>query len=235
VGVYGVDARGLIGAAFSRRSIVIPDPLRNVFSMRTFTDRTGGQIYYNRNDIDAEMIRAAEDTRVSYTLGFYRAGDGSDSSSHKIVVRSLRRGVSVSYRESYTPKQPGAAWGILSDPLAVPLSVKAVRNAGVLDLTLHIDPVDITLVPKDDKWRGGGQIVSWFSQADGKPVSDTLFRGVAADLTEENRAKFLANGITYPMKLDVPERAVALHISLTDDGSGHVGNLALPLTEIPMR
>ena len=87
--IYSIDARGL--------SMTPPSD-----SLFEFADRTGGEIFYNRNDLDECMRVALEDMAVSYTLGFHMPEDAKPG-LHELQIRVDRPGIKLRYRESYDP------------------------------------------------------------------------------------------------------------------------------------
>lgn len=87
--IYTIDARGL----------ALTPPSDSLFE---FADRTGGKIFYNRNDLDECMRIALEDMSVSYTLGFHMPDDVKPG-LHELQVRLNRPGIKLRYRESYDP------------------------------------------------------------------------------------------------------------------------------------
>jgi VWFA-related protein len=87
--IYTIDARGI---AFTPPSD----------SLYEFARRTGGEIFYNRNDLDKCMRTALEDMAVSYTLGFHMPED-TKPGLHALQVRLNRPGINLRYRESYDP------------------------------------------------------------------------------------------------------------------------------------
>jgi VWFA-related protein len=87
--IYTIDARGL---AFT-------PPMDSLYE---FARRTGGEIFYNRNDLDLCMRTALEDMAVSYTLGFHVA-ENAKPGMHALQVRLHRPGINLRYRESYDP------------------------------------------------------------------------------------------------------------------------------------
>ena len=68
--------------------------------MVELASRTGGNGFFDRNDLDEGMRLALEDLRVSYTLGFH-VPDGATAGLHEITVRVSRPGIKLRYRESY--------------------------------------------------------------------------------------------------------------------------------------
>ena len=62
--IYSIDARGL----------AMTPPSDSLFE---FAARTGGEVFYNRNDLNECMRVALEDMAVSYTLGFHMPEDAT--------------------------------------------------------------------------------------------------------------------------------------------------------------
>jgi VWFA-related protein len=87
--IYTIDARGL----------ALTPPMDSLYE---FARRTGGEIFYNRNDLDQCMRTALEDMAVSYTLGFHMPEDAKPG-LHALQVRMKRPGINLRYRESYDP------------------------------------------------------------------------------------------------------------------------------------
>ena len=75
IAVYPVDARGLISD---------PDPGKasraytNLVGMKEIAEKTGGRAYYNAKDLDNAIRSALDDSRISYTLGYYSTNSKSD-------------------------------------------------------------------------------------------------------------------------------------------------------------
>ena len=96
IAVYAVDPRGLPvsgGKGF-------PDTLMEIAA------RTGGTAFFNRNDLDAGMRMALEDSQAGYMLGF-TVPPNEAPGFHEIRVRVNRSAVRLRYRESYRLQEPG--------------------------------------------------------------------------------------------------------------------------------
>jgi VWFA-related protein len=89
--IYSIDARGLTAMG--------TPPSDSLFE---FAERTGGKIFYDRNDLDECMRIALEDMAVSYTLGFHMPEDAK-AGLHELQVHVDRPGIKLRYRESYDP------------------------------------------------------------------------------------------------------------------------------------
>ena len=86
--IYAIDAKG-----------IDDHPSDSLFS---FAERTGGLTFYLSNDLAGSMLKALQDTDISYTLGFHMPDDATPG-LHAITVRVNRPGVRLRYRESYDP------------------------------------------------------------------------------------------------------------------------------------
>ncbi|MGA7235822.1 MAG: hypothetical protein WBY44_09090, partial [Bryobacteraceae bacterium] len=87
--IYSIDARGL----------AMTPPSDSLFE---FAARTGGEVFYNRNDLNECMRVALEDMAVSYTLGFHMPEDATPG-LHELKIRVDRPEIKLRYRESYDP------------------------------------------------------------------------------------------------------------------------------------
>ena len=114
--LYLVDARGL-----QVKPLPPPGPLpRHVqtqlafreelelsrrLTNRIIAESTGGVYFENRNDLDGAMREALDETRTSYTLGYYLP-QGAKPGEHKVQIDVKRRGVKLRYRKSYIVEPP---------------------------------------------------------------------------------------------------------------------------------
>jgi VWFA-related protein len=111
--IYPVDARGLMTSPqFSaersgnanRRPPKMPAPApgsKNQDTMRELASRTGGRAYVNTNDLNKAIRDAIQDTRVTYTLGFYPSGEKFGGKFHELKVKVDRPGANLRYRKGY--------------------------------------------------------------------------------------------------------------------------------------
>ncbi len=89
VAVYPVDARGLTVMAQGYPQ-----------TMEQISERTGGVMFAQRNDIGEGVRIALEDMRISYMIGFQVPANAAPG-LHEIRVKVKRAGVVLRYRESY--------------------------------------------------------------------------------------------------------------------------------------
>src|SRR5258708_37104025 len=78
----------------------------NLDAMEELADRTGGRAAYNTNDLTSAISRAMDDSRVTYTIGYYSTDQNQDGKFREIKVRVDRGGLGVPYRKGYFAFKP---------------------------------------------------------------------------------------------------------------------------------
>jgi VWFA-related protein len=94
VSLYPVDPRGPATAA------------QDHFSMEDMAKATGGEAYYNRNDLDVAVGEAIATGADYYALSYAPPLSKYDGQYHKIDVKVDRPGVHLQYRDGYTAIDP---------------------------------------------------------------------------------------------------------------------------------
>jgi VWFA-related protein len=159
IAVYPVDARGLMGSGLNASgdyseapppefsgegnehlpSRVAPG---NLETMKTLAARTGGKAFYGSNDLAEGIRRAVDDSRLTYTLGFYPAGAKWDGGFHSIKVRVKRTGAEVRARSGYfalpdsAQATPRSAQAIISQT-----AISQLASTGI-GMRVHVQPAD---------------------------------------------------------------------------------------------
>src|SRR5205085_8682010 len=71
-------------------------------SMKEVAHRTGGRAFTLTNDLFGAIRTAVDDSRLTYTLGFYPASTIQDGKFHPITIKLAERsGVTLRYRQGY--------------------------------------------------------------------------------------------------------------------------------------
>ncbi|MGH9862607.1 MAG: VWA domain-containing protein [Candidatus Acidiferrales bacterium] len=284
VAVYPVDPRGLVGGiepeseqdfirrVAGQRSASGYDPNRvnpsvpNVkdekyylyqsqSAMKALADNSGGQAFYNRNDIGEAVALALKDGSSYYTLGYYPTNGNWDGSFRQIEVKLARSGLRVRYRRGYyatlRPAPP--------PPLGTPSegSQDELRSAmyaplpptGVI-FRAYVPPpeggtttrVEVEFRLRKDGLRladlsDGGRdvnadfLVAAFS-ADGKPVNSAAKR-IDRQLTSENYERIGEEGFVLRMALELPAGEFQLRLLVRDNHTGLLGRVDIPLSLAP--
>jgi VWFA-related protein len=261
--IYPVDARGLMtdpNFTVSGRPVTSgrfrqmqrpkmwTHPNDNFATMDEFAHRTGGQAFYNTNDIEGSIRQVIDDSRLSYLFSFYPSQTEWDGKFHKIKVKVDKPGLKLQYRDGYSaiPEPPPAQHevrqaldaAVLSplDATGVDVVVKAtpVKSAGTaqnLTLQYWVDARTITLVPDGKKL--GVRLTMVVEQLG--PRGEALkgvSHGIDFDLDSANRDKFLASGVRFSEPIAIVPNAERLRFVVRDDPSDRMGSLSVPLDRI---
>ncbi len=90
--------RGAMGASMNGDSDVL---LASHSTMNDLAEKTGGRAFYNRNDVDKEILESMDDGSTYYTLGYYPENKDWNNQFRSIRLKVNRPGVKVHYRAGY--------------------------------------------------------------------------------------------------------------------------------------
>jgi VWFA-related protein len=263
IAVYPVDARGLLGSDVGSAvndsgdegqgssSPLEPDThgqtrtsAANVDTMRLMADRTGGKAFYGTNNISSAIRRAIDDSRVTYTLGYYPEHVNWNGSFHNIRVTVKRPGAQVRARTGYFA---------LPEPAAAPLkSVQAVVSQTAISqlggtgigirvqvqavgpqtlvTDLRFDLHEIGIEQKSGHWVGTLRVV--YLQLDRQQeilqANDKTFH---LDLAPAMYDRLLKDGMVDTRRLQLLPNATQLSIVLRDGSNGNVGSISIPVAK----
>jgi VWFA-related protein len=262
IAVYPVDARGILGsgenAAGDYTDAPPPEfagegnehlPSRvapaNLDTMKLLAERTGGRAFYGTNDLSGAIIRALNDSRVTYTLGFYPSESKWDGAFHKIKVRVAVPGAEVRARSGYfaLPDEAGLSAPKTDHQLIAQLASSQLLATGVglyvraealTDSTLiaeaHLDLREINMQPRDGHWTGTLQSIFMQLDKTGRIllVDDRTFH---PDFDDASYQQGLQRGITDTRRVRVLPNAAQLCIVVRDTNSSRMGSVYLPVAK----
>jgi VWFA-related protein len=255
--IYPVDARGLMTSPEfdaarrgnnSRRPprITASPGSKNQDTMRELASRTGGRAYVNTNDLNKAIRDAIQDTRVTYTLGFYPSGEKFDGKFHELKLKVDRPGASLRYRKGYfdfaeQPQDDKTRKTELSDAVWSPMEasglglvVQVQRDTPKprsMNVFVKIDPHGISLQRQGERWDGRLDLL--FVQKDDRGgqfngLSDTM----ELQLLQPNYEKVSKEGLVYKKTIEMASQANQLRVVVRDAASGTVGTVTVPFREI---
>jgi VWFA-related protein len=264
VAVYPVDIRGLFGGvpdATVSGPIFMPHPRRfydvsyydSEFSeimgpqesMRAIASLTGGQAYFNKNDLGGAVGRAVELGSSYYTISYAPTNKTWDGRFRNIGVKLEQRNLSLAYRRGYyavdEDKAPVTATLQRNiqvameqfSPLATDIVFSAsamLRNAnGVVTVSYDLDGRQLRLHNSDGQPVAGQlafAIAAWNQK--GKLLTQTSdFWELPGDA--ETIAKIEKKGWTHQQKIIVPAEAARVRVGVQDRLSGKIGTVDIPL------
>jgi VWFA-related protein len=238
----GVMARSAMLEAVSQGRMIEPTQVKHE-TMRTVADRTGGEAFYNANNIDDLFRRASMDSAQYYMLSF-NTKDISKEGWHKISVKVRTEGAQLRYRTGFfvtkDMKNPESAsqadelMAISSDLHFTTLPINGqwqqIETAGSnrkAHFSLWLSPAAVNIDTEHENRinvdflavavnRGGQQV--------GK-VSQRLDR----KLPPAGVNQIQNNGLTYVNVLAIPPGQYNVHIIVRDNLTGRLGSVIAPL------
>jgi hypothetical protein len=245
--IYPVDVKGLSAAIrFTRRATLAPVGPPGADVMNALARDTGGEAFYNSNDISGAIQQAMEDAEATYTLGFYPSGDALDGKFHPIQVKvakeDIARGAEVRFREGYVaselvPRRAKTVNLSIDDILDDPLDANAVGVAamaspvpdkpGVVSVKVRVDVADLLLEHEGGRWTGSLDFaVRW---TDSKKAAKKVHR-FAIDANDDQLRTLLSNGFVREELMDVGSGG-EVQVAVQDRATGAAGSVRVPVAE----
>jgi len=209
-----------------------------ILGMREVAERTGGEAFYHRNDLDAALAEGINDSRRSYTLGFYLTE--LDGKYHELKVLANRPHLDLNYRRGYLAETDAmrdfaGRKSELDSALLNPLDLtglgivaKVEEKAGNLTLHLRLDPKSLTVAQSAGLWKG--QVEELFIERN--PNGDRVARVSQTSnfsIGPKGKAAWDRFGLTLTHTFRLAPAATKLVIVIRDSASGRTGSLTLPL------
>lgn len=255
VAIYPIEARGpqsympgIGGAPGAPDRTQLGTPLESVGdqadqqAMQKIAQRTGGRAFTLTNDLAGAMRTAIDDSRVTYTLGFYPESTVQSGKFHPITIKlAERRGITLRYRHGYidpseAPDDPRQRKSDLEQAALSPLDADAIpltarlspaTSRGRYTLDLSISLSGLNLQPEGDLWTG--EVDVFLVQRDQRGqefgrVNDTIMMRLKQSTYERLRQ----SGAPYRREINLDPRAKLLRVVVRDAGSGDLGSLTIP-------
>ncbi len=250
IAFYPVDARGLMGVfstppgARQQEFSTLDDLMSNIETSQVIAEKTGGHAYFNTNDLGGAIQRAAEDSRLTYVLGYTPSHAQWDGRFREIKVRVRRRDVSVRHRSGYFAVRPevpsavdkqSAVLAALDSPLdatgvGVSVSVAKAAAAGDVALTIRVEPAAVLLKPEGGMWTGELDVAIAHTLPDGRLVR-TIDATVPLRLSESAREQLLAEGLTFTRTLTLRPDADQVKVAIRNS-AGSIGTVTIPASRL---
>jgi len=226
-------------------------------TMDVIAQQTGGEAFYENNDLDKAIADVLSDGEDFYTISYVPTNTNYNGAMRKIVIHLKdEKKEKLLYRENYYADSPTASGKgvsgvfLTSMESGVPSSSQIVFHVRLSDqppsgpvegqaaamknraARYSIDYSarldDIDLHEGAGDVRQGGVIVLAIAYRDGEPLN---FVQNAVPIVLEPSAWDLDNrqGLPIHQVIDLPPGDVQLRVGLYDPISGHIGSLEIPL------
>lgn len=249
------SSNGARNRASQAAASVLTNPDNTTFeTMSALADGTGGEAFYNTNDIAGSLRNAIDDGRFTYEIGYSPVGVQWDGKFHKVSVKIDRRDTIVRARKGYfalpdSALNPQALQFLVNDAVAAPLEATGIAlavhikpattassapatNSSVAALTAMVffDPRAIQFNSKDNRYSAS--VGALFVQLDAQNrVVNSAERTFPLSFSADQYAQFMRQQVEFPQDLTLVPGAVQLRVVLWDGATGKVGAVAVPLAK----
>lgn len=244
--VYPVDARGLVSQSADPdapgRVPSLSEVMAPLDGLRAVADWTGGRAFAHTNDIGRAISRAVDDSRQTYTLGYYPTDVDWNERFRKIEVKVNRRGVQVRHREGYfalppdasaaQPRQAAVAAAVQSvlEATAIPIDVTVTPDNAQYRLAIRLDASALAFRTNNGLWSGEVDVAIAQLLGDREFVRDDQALPLSGD--EAARQRLHADGVQLTRSLDLRPDARQVRIIVRDAVTGTVGSLFIDADRI---
>ncbi len=252
--VYPVDARGLLTPdEFSPERGTIGREIRRagrreIATMNTLAERTGGVAFYNTNDIYGAIRRAVDDSRLTYVLGYYPSHEKWNGKFREIKVTLTRPGVRIRHRSGYFALAEksldahdrqavldAAMWSPMdATRLGLTLHVRTIPAPGpaVLEVEMELDPRDATLQSHEGNWVGALDLLLVQLSHENRKLR-SVSHVARLRLTEGDYERAITNkAVKVSARVEIVPGTSLLRVLVRDIPSGALGSLTIPLKEV---
>lgn len=238
------DVRARSGALEAVSAGMFEDPTASKHdTMRAIADMTGGEAFYNNNDLENLFRQASLDSSQYYVLTYYTAEKGKDG-WRKIDVKVHQDGVHIRSRNGFfftkavrnpeSSQQMEEAMAVRSSLNFTELPIRGMwqqiepdgKNRKV-HFTLSIPPGAVTI----DTDHGNHFSLDFLivaTDAQGQEAGKISQR-VDRQLPPAGASQIQANGITYPNVLTLLPGEYSVHLAVRDNITGKIGSVVVPL------
>jgi hypothetical protein len=214
----------------------------SVRSLENFAQMTGGEAYYNSNDLSAGFKRAADDSSSYYLLGYYLDGRDRNPGWRKLQVQLDRKGAEVRARSGFLvtnatvdpqlTRNADIAFALASpfDSTGIPVTVQwqpATPDGDKKKVGFALRLPETSVVDEADSNRFD---VDFAAQATKNGVlagnaAQTIKGAVPASALD----KIKAEGVFYRNTLDLPPGDYQVRFVVRDNLTGRIGSVSAPL------
>ena len=258
IAVYPIDVRGLqagsgatglsqaSAAGFSQQQSAVLSRWNTEFTMSDIARETGGEAFFNQNDLHGLMMRSLSEGTNYYTLAYVPQDHDWNGKYRKIEVKVATEGVKLRFRNGYyalpDPVSNGTDAGRLLAAAMLPsvpestglllrvqvLPPDAERKSASIDFA--VDPSDLTFVDGPEQRKQ--TIVDFMAAASDKNQKDagSVVSTVNASLRPETYQQVLKTGFPGHLDLDLKPGTYVLRLGAIERASDKIGTVDVPIT-----
>lgn len=219
-------------------------------AMDVVAKRTGGKAFYETNDLKYAIRKAMDDSKTTYTLGFYPDSIQQNGKFHQLKVAVVGRpDVRLRYRQGYVdspePSRDESARRIrLENAAWSPLDANAIALSATIEpapvsvgpdpserLRLKINPSDLRFTESAMVRVGEADVFVIQRDEHGKQL-DAIEQVVRAEVSPNRYDEMARNGILFTRDFTLNRNTSMLRIVVGDAHSDRLGSIRISRAEL---
>ena len=263
VSVYAVDVRGLVDNSpisdVTRSSHLRTgsDLLEQMNSrswaqwastdtLREFAEMTGGEAFYNTNDVALSFTRALEDQSSYYLLGYYLDTHADHVNWRALKVEVDRNDVTVRARKGFFANNVGmhakmartsdVSYALTSpiEATGVPLNVRWAGISGEREkrqvaFIVHVPAGGLAIDPTAQNKMEIDLAAMAFTEKDSRQAGQ-LTLTLAKFLSDAQREEALTGGVEFGSNLELRQGQYIVRFVVRDNLTGKIGSVMAPIS-----
>jgi len=256
ISIYPVDVRGLRSSSVDySRAVRYPGwagafrPPTPFDTLREIAAMTGGQAFYNSNDLASCFQRASADAAHYYLLGYYLDSSNRRPGWRKLKVTVKRKDVEVRSRSGYfvtnATMNPDltrkldmtVALNSSFNSTGVPFTVRVNRSPEAdtpttnpteksdVDFSVRIAGDGIALATGENSRLDVDLIAVAFAPSGSEP-SGSILQNIAMSIPKDQLSQLREQGVRYHNKLTLPSGHYTVRFVVRNNISGQVGSVS---------
>ena len=260
--IYAIDVRGLMGPVMADTTTQVVNngavgtsndwaQIDSINAMKTFAQATGGEAFYDSNDLTGALRRAAEDGSSYYLVSYYLDRRQEKSGWQRLSVKVRRDNINVRTRSGFfagdaagdpnsaRERDLGAALRSPLDYTEMPLTLTWTKigsgaDAGHrrVEYSVMLPPHAI-VVDENDKNRVRLEYVAVVRTQDGKQVGPLEAHALEAHLKNDAAEAIQTQGYTYRNAMNLPPGDYTVRFVVRNGVTGEMGSVAASLKVNP--
>ena len=258
IAVYPIDVRGLDSSQMDLSLRSVPSGAQTArridtqwstqSAMKDIADQTGGEAFYNRNDLADAMRRSVDEGANYYTLAYVPQNHDWNGKYRKIEVKVAVEGAKTRHRSGYyalaeTPRDADRADQLLAEAMqrTVPESTRLLMKVQVLppsgdrksvSIDFAVVAADLDFADALDQRKNAVVELNAVAFDKNWERAAATSKTIDANLRLETYRGVLRAGFPGHLDLEVKPGRYMLRLGVMDRHSQRIGTLDVPL-EIP--
>jgi VWFA-related protein len=229
-----------ISAQSADADISNTDPFAGDINFGVFVNETGGRLFYNRNDVDAQIGHSEQLGSQYYTLTYQPQEDYSDGKFRHIRVALRDPNLQVVTKAGYFSRDKNES----ADPVqqavfnvseavrsTIPynsLEMKILRvvrhpDTRSAEITVQLKTRNLDWQPTDDGKSIAKLILAAASLTDNKDILASKLTGVAMKANSQDQEKLPKQEGSITFTLRVPNRTKMVRVAVETEDGGRIG------------